>query len=92
MTDFRYTFDGGAEKTVNCHASQYRLAALYAFAKERIERLPEVRMGSHDYDGHILKIWIEDLVPDYGPYFYGIGSNEAGSIVIVTLAHPPKQP
>lgn len=82
---FRYTFDDGPEKTLKTVFTMYALAAMAAFAKEKVEKLPSVQFGTHAYDGHVLKIWSPDLVPEYGPYHYGIGLNEAQSIVIVTL-------
>ena len=82
---WRYTFDSGPEKPLTCKASLYVLAAMYAFGQELVEKLPTVKMGIHDYDGHTLTIWDDKLVPEYGPYQYGIGLNEAQSLTIVTL-------
>lgn len=82
---WKYTFDGGPEKGVECASGLYALAALRAFAQENIEKLPAVKMGVHDYDGHVLVLWDDKLVPHYGPYKYGIGWNEAVSLTIVNL-------
>lgn len=82
---WRYTFDGGEEKAVECSSGLYAIAALRAFAQEAVEKMPAVRMGSHAYDGHVIVLWDDKLVPHYGPYRYGIGWNEAMSLIIVNL-------
>lgn len=83
---WRYTFDGGPEKGLDCKASQYCLAAMAAFANETIEKLPTIKgPGTFPYDGHVLVIWNDKLIPEYGPYHYGIGLNECVSLTIVTL-------
>jgi hypothetical protein len=83
---WRYKFDGGPEKAVDCASGLYVLAALKAFAQEPVEKLPTIKMGVHGYDGHMLTLWSTEVVPEYGPYNYGIGLNEAQSLLIVNLA------
>lgn len=83
---WRYKFDGGPEKSVASPSGLYVLAAMRAFSQEAVEKLPTITMGSHPYDGHVLKLWDDKLIPDYGPYHYGIGLNEAQSLIIVNLA------
>ena len=83
---WRYTFDDGPEKALDCPYSQYTLAAMRAFACEWITKMPDVKSpGIEPYDGHVLKLWDEDLIPTYGPYRYGVGYNECGSLVIVNV-------
>lgn len=85
MSEFRYTFDGGEEKDLRFHCGEYRLAALAAFGREAVERLPIIGLGASPYTGHVLKIWSPSVMPEYGPYFYGIGQNECGSPIVVVL-------
>jgi hypothetical protein len=83
---WRYTFETGPEKPLKCKVTIYVIAAMRAFAQENIEKLPLVKMGIHPYDGHVLTLWDDKLVPEYGPYRYGIGLNEAGSLTIVNIS------
>ena len=83
---WRYTFDGGPEKTVGVSSTLYQVAAMAAFARENLTLFPEVRQGINPYLGHVLKLWDDRLVPEYGPYFYGIGFNDCVSLQIVSLS------
>jgi hypothetical protein len=82
---WRYTFDGGEEKSFDCASSLYVLAAMAAFAAETVDRLPEVSGGIHLYDGHVVVLWNDSVAPEYGPYKFGIGLNQYGSITIPSL-------
>ena len=59
-----------------------------AFAREcgRLTKWPVVKVGLHSYDGHVVRLWDDRLVPEYGPYDYGIGHNECGNVIIVSVS------
>ncbi len=82
---WRYTFDGGPEKTLDTEQSLYDVVAMLAFAAEDIKRFPYVSQGVGRYEGHVLVLWNDELVPEYGPYRYGLAFNEAVHLQIVSL-------
>lgn len=85
---WRYTFDGGPEKSLPCEATHYSLAAMAAFSRENLRLFPTIIVpGIEPYKGHVLRLWDDLLVPDYGPYQYGIGFNQCGGLTICTVAH-----
>ena len=84
---FHYKFDGGPERQVSCAATTYDAGALAAFGRERVTKFPKVEVpGISEYDGHVLEIWSPRVLPDYGPYLYGIGYNQCGSITITSVS------
>ena len=84
---WRYSFDGGPEKDLACSSTLYACAAMAAFSAEDVTLFPTINVpGFEPYQGHKLRLWDPDLLPDYGPYFYGIGYNQCGGLTIVVLA------
>lgn len=86
MNVWHYRFDGGPEKTVSTPSGLYQTGVMAAFAQEDVKKLPTLRCPSVNapYDGHVLEIWVPDLLPDHGPYFYGIGVNPCGALTVGT--------
>ncbi len=83
---WRYTFDGGPENDLDCESGLYAIAAMAAFSREGVKMFPEIRVpGFEPYTGHVLTLWDTDLLPDYGPYEYGIGFNQCGGLTISSL-------
>lgn len=83
---WRYSFDGGPEKDLACDSSLYARAAMAAFSREEVTLFPTINVpGFEPYRGHQLKLWDPALLPDYGPYFYGIGYNQCGGLTITSL-------
>lgn len=82
---WRYTFDDGPEKPLEA-SSLYSVAAMAAFAKEDIQRIPQ--SDGHflsTYDGHVLVLWDDQLRDLYGVTYYGLAWNECGSLTILPL-------
>ena len=87
---WRYSFDGGPEKDLNCDSTLYALAAMAAFSAEAVTMFPTMNVPSFEpYRGHVLKLWDPELLPDYGPYHYGIGYNQCGGLTINSLGRIP---
>lgn len=85
---WRYSFDGGPEKDLDCTSTLYALAAMAAFSREDVHKFPTINVpGFEPYQGHVLKLWDPGLLPDYGPYFYGIGYNQCGGLTIASLSN-----
>jgi hypothetical protein len=86
---WRYTFDDGPEKALpdDVIVGIYQLAAMAAFSREKVERLPPINVpGIEPYSGHVLKLWVPRLVTaGYGPYAYGIGLNQCGGLTITDI-------
>lgn len=86
---WRYTFDDGPERDLDCPFSEYMLAAMVAFSRENVQKMPMINVPSRrddgKYDGHVLKIWDDKLLPEYGPSYYGIGYNQCVSLTITVL-------
>lgn len=83
---WKYKFDGGPEKNLDCTSSLYAVAVMAAFSKEDLNLFPTINVpGFEPYQGHILIIWDDELLPDYGPYRYGIGYNQCGGLTITTV-------
>lgn len=84
---WRYKFDDGPEKPLACESTLYAVAAMSAFGQEKIEKMPTITSpGIFPYEGHVLTLWDDRLVPTYGPYKYGIGFNECGSLIVPIVA------
>lgn len=83
---WRYTFDGGDEKPLEA-SSLYQVAAMAAFSRESVQRIPEVAEGVHKYDGHVLKLWDDKLVDLYPPTHYGLGWDAYGCLKICILTN-----
>lgn len=86
LKGWRYTFDGGPEKDLECSSTLYSLAAMAAFSREDVQKFPTINIpGFEPYHGHILTLWDPGLLPDYGPYKYGIGYNQCGGLTIIPI-------
>jgi hypothetical protein len=83
---WRYTFDGGPEQELDA-SSIYQVAAMAAFSREAITRLPNVPPGPgiKSYDGHVITLWDDLLVDLYPPSLYGLGFDEFGCLKILML-------
>lgn len=80
---WRYTFDGGPEKPLECASTLYALAAMAAFAREEVTKMPTIKVpGKSPYKGHVLSLWDDKLVDYYPAHRYGIGFNQCGGITI----------
>lgn len=88
---WRYKFDGGDEQSLPCTSTLYQVAAMAAFAREEIVRLPEITTGVHAYDGHTIELWDRDMVEYDPPSLYGIGFNECGSLQLCSLTMATKR-
>ncbi|MBO9194380.1 hypothetical protein J5277_09705 [Rhizobium sp. 16-449-1b] len=75
-TTFSVRINGGSEQTLKCFSGEYQRAAAAAVA-----------MLAHEKNGgaDVVEIWVPDLLPDYGPYFFEIGTDAFGSLVVRTL-------
>ena len=82
---WRYTFDGGPEKGFETDHSQYEVVALLIFASEPLSRFPNLAREGGPYDGHVLVLWSDRLIPEYGPYRYGLGYDEYAHLQITSL-------
>lgn len=84
---WRYKFDDGPEKPLEIKSTLYCVAAMAALSREDINLLPDhpAEFGIHPYKGHKLELWDDELLPDYGPYFYGLGMIK-GHLSIITLS------
>ena len=86
LKGWRYTFDGGPEKDLDCTSTLYALAAMAAFSREDVHRFPMINVpGFEPYSGHVLTLWDPGLLPDHGPCQYGIGYNQCGGLTITSL-------
>lgn len=84
---WRYTFDGGEEKPLEA-PSLYQVAAMTAFAQEKIEHIPQLSAGRNfrsSYGGHVLKLWDDKLVDQYPAMHYGLAWDEFGCLKITML-------
>lgn len=62
---FHVEINGGPEQTIETRSGQYVLAAMAALAQlEYKEERPDGKPGA------FIKIWVPNLVPQYGPYYY----------------------
>lgn len=83
---WRYTFDDGPEKPLDITSTLYALAAMAAFSREDVKQFPTINVpGFEPYQGHILTLWDDELLPVNGKYLYGIGYNQCGSLTISPL-------
>ena len=87
MVAWRYTFDGGEEQPLDVETTLYMLAAMQAFARQRIVDLHSIGPGAgvKRYRGHVVKLWDDELVRDYPPTLYGICLDEFSDLKIVAL-------
>lgn len=60
-TKFHVQINGGPEQTLEVKTGKYGLAAIASLALLDY-------VAHDDYD--VVKIWIPELVEEYGPYFY----------------------
>jgi hypothetical protein len=87
---WRYRFDNGDEQSLPVETTLYQVAAMAAFGREKIERLPEIRVGIHPhYDGHVVELWDRDMIEFDPPKRYGLGFNECGSLQLTHLVDTP---
>lgn len=82
---WRYKFDGGDEQSLPVETTLYQVAAMAAFGREKIERLPDIKIGVNGYDGHTVELWDRDMVEYDSPKMYGLGFNECGSLQLTVL-------
>ncbi len=69
MSTFHVEINKGPEQIIQVKTSQYGLAALAALAMlDYIEA----------QEWNIVKIWVPELMPDYGPYFYAFDGHVVG--------------
>jgi hypothetical protein len=71
-TTWHVQINGGPEQTFVTKTGIYQLAVVTAIAVCDYE-------PHDDYD--VVKIWVPELLPDYGPYFYGVESKHDGYVV-----------
>jgi hypothetical protein len=83
---WRYKFDGGEEHSLPHETSLYDVAALAAFGREKLDNLPDLRLGVQPYAGHVLELWARDVGDKY---LYGIGFNQCGSLQLIGLRGTP---
>lgn len=65
MTTFHFTIDGGPEETITVDSGVYLNA---------VAAIPAL-FNLHVEDELIVRIWVPELLPDYGPYSYAIQYN-----------------
>ncbi len=85
---WRYTFDDGPEKGLECVSSLYMVAAMTAFAVEGVTNLHTEPPGDaliKPYAGHVVKLWDDQLVNDYPPTLYGCCIDQFSNLKIVGL-------
>jgi hypothetical protein len=83
---WKYTFDDGPERDLPIGSSLYAVAAMAAFAREEISKFPTIKSpGVEAYDGHVLALWDDELLPTYPAKLYGLGYNECGSLMMPVL-------
>lgn len=70
MHTFHVSINGGKEQTIMTKTSQYQLAALTALGMLDYE---EAKNGEN-----VVKIWVPDLLPHYGPYYYAYDGHQCG--------------
>lgn len=61
MSKFHVQINKGPTQTIETRTGQYGLASLAALANLEYE---------HSNECDFVKIWVPELLPDYGPYFY----------------------
>ena len=83
---WRYTFDDGPERDLPVATTLYSVAAMSAFAREEIRLLPMiVSPGIEPYDGHVVTLWDDELLPTYRPTMYGLAYNQCGTLTLPIL-------
>lgn len=66
---FKVQINGGPVQEITTKTGIYVLAAMAALAMLDYDE-------NEDYD--VVKIWVEHLLPDYGPYFYAYDGHQIG--------------
>lgn len=66
---WKVQINGEQVQEFTTRTSLYKVAAMAALAQ--LEYTPQ-----DDYD--VVKIWVESLLPDYGPYFYAFDGYQIG--------------
>ena len=69
MTTFHVQINGGPEQTIKVRTGKYKLAAMASLSLLDYEE-------HSDYD--VVKIWVPELMPEYGPYFYAYDGHSIG--------------
>jgi hypothetical protein len=68
-TVFKIEINGGKTQQIETETSQYGLAAIASLALCEYE---------HNDEFDVVKIWCENLLPEYGPYFYAFDGTSLG--------------
>lgn len=84
---WRYKFDDGDEQSLPNGTTLYQVAAMAAFAREHLQYIPQIEVGVHPYDGHVVELWDRDMIDYDPPRLFGVAYNTCGSLQIVTLGH-----
>jgi hypothetical protein len=71
LSTWHVQINGGPEQVFQTRTSQYGLAALAALAMLEYE-------DNADYNA--VKIWVPNLLPHYGPYFYAFDGYSTGRV------------
>ena len=72
MTTFHVKINDGPEQVIRTRTGVYQLAALAALSMLEYDEAD---------DGDIVEIWCPNLVPEYGPYFYGYDGHQIYTVV-----------
>ena len=70
MAKYRTRVDG-VEREIDVPTGDYRLVCAMAVAMADVQPLPVY-----------VRIWCDDLLPQYGPYTYQVRTDEGGSLVV----------
>lgn len=72
MQTFHVSINRGPEQVIQVRTGQYNLAAMAALAMLEYEE--------EDEETDIVKIWVPELMPQYGPYFYYYDGHKMGTL------------
>lgn len=68
---WKVQINGGPVQDLETKTTQYGIAAFAALALLDYEDHP---------DYNVIKIWVQDLLPQYGPYFYAFDGHMTGRV------------
>lgn len=71
MSIFHVEINNGPTQTIEVRTGKYNLAAMAALALLDYD-------DERDFD--VVKIWVQDLLPHYGPYYYGWDGHQIGNV------------
>lgn len=69
MRTFKVEINNGPTQEISVRTGIYKLAAMASLAMLEYD-------DERDFD--VVKIWCDDLVPEYGPYFYAWDGHQIG--------------